>query len=52
MLISALWLALGTVVPPDWLTSGLPSVWRAARPYLCAAAEVREVLLGLMRGRV
>ena len=47
-LISAVWLALGAVVPPDWLTLGLPSLWRAARPYLHATAEIRDALVGLI----
>lgn len=51
-LLSAVWLAMGAIVPPDWLTLNAPSLWRAARPYRYTAAEVRAVLIGLVRARV
>ena len=43
-LITALWLALGTIVPADWLTLNLPSLWRMALPGLRAAAEIRDAV--------
>jgi hypothetical protein len=50
-LITALWLALGTIVPADWLTLNLPSLWRMALPSLRAAAEARDALRNLLRAR-
>lgn len=50
-LITALWLALGTIVPADWLTLNLPSLWRMALPGLRTAAELRDALANLARAR-
>ena len=50
-MITALWLALGTIVPAGWLTLNLPSLWRLALPSLRAAAEARDALANLARAR-
>jgi hypothetical protein len=50
-LITALWLALGTIVPADWLSLNLPSLWRMALPGLRTVAEARDALANLVRAR-
>ncbi|GGP09668.1 hypothetical protein LDL08_25100 [Nonomuraea glycinis] len=39
-LLSALWLALSAIVPPERLTLNLPSVWRMAKPSVFILADV------------
>lgn len=51
-LLSALWIAVGTVVPADRLTLNLPSIRRAIRPGRQAAAAAVRVLLRLSRAWV
>jgi hypothetical protein len=50
-LITALWLAAGTIVPAGWLTLNLPSLWRMTLPSLRAAGKVRDALATLVRAR-
>jgi hypothetical protein len=50
-LITALWQALGTIIPAGWLTLNLPSLWRMISPGLQAAAEARDALANLVRTR-
>lgn len=50
-LLMSLWYLLGSVVPPEWLTLGLPSIWRLSRPYRqTARLAAHIVLLALRKG--
>lgn len=51
-LITALWIAFGAVIPPEWLTLNLPSLWQMTQPYRRTAAEIRDVLFTLVRARL
>lgn len=51
-LISALWLGLGSVVPAGWLTLNLPSLFRIARPYKDAVADIVRLAVNLARARI
>jgi hypothetical protein len=47
-LFRAIWLCLSAVVPPEWLTPNLPSLWRAAKPFRQTAAEIRILVSWLI----
>jgi hypothetical protein len=51
-LVTALWLAMATIVPPEWMTLGLPSLWRVTLPFRQTAADVADFLTGLANARV
>lgn len=51
-LITAIWLALGTILPADWMTLGLPSLWRIMLPYRESAVDVIDFFTGLVRARI
>ncbi|MFI0479394.1 hypothetical protein [Actinomadura sp. 9N215] len=50
-LLSACWLALGTIVPPHWLTLNLPSLWRLSQPLLHVGARVLQLVAGVITAR-
>ena len=51
-LITAIWLALGTILPANWMTLGLPSLWRMTLPYRESVGGVVDFLTGLARARI